>query len=76
MVTVDILLLKIAPYTFPITPEDLYQKLLMRTLMMKNKSGTSKPASKKAAPKMNMGGAVKKKPIGYGKGGMIYEKAK
>tara|TARA_R110000796_G_scaffold249697_1_gene377797 strand:- start:687 stop:818 length:132 start_codon:yes stop_codon:yes gene_type:complete len=43
---------------------------------MKTKSGTSKPASKKAAPKMNMGGAVKKKPIGYGKGGMIYEKAK
>ena len=43
---------------------------------MKTKSGTSKPASKKAAPKMNMGGAVKKKPIGYGKGGMIYKKAK
>ena len=45
--------------------------------MSNSKCGASNPASQKSTPKMNMGGmAMKKKPMGYGKGGMAYSKDK
>ena len=45
--------------------------------MNKAKCGASNPATQKSTPKMNMGGmAMKKKPMGYGKGGMAYSKDK
>ena len=41
------------------------------------KMSNSKPSAKKPSAKMNMGGmAMKKKPMGYGKGGMASRKDK